>query len=131
MQAAKHILLVEDDIDDQKFFFSAVSRLIPSVQCDIAANGEEAFKMVSIYPSYDVIFMDLNMPVMDGSTCLAKLKLSQYKNIPVVILTTSKNERDKERCKNLGASFYWIKPDSADTLFNGLKSILTKEVKFW
>ena len=120
----KRILLVEDDIDDQVFFINEVNRLDIQVQCDIAHNGEEAYKMVSLYPSYDMIFMDLNMPVMDGSTCLAKLKSSEYKNVPVIILTTSKNERDIERCRNLGAVMYWIKPASAERLFNELENIL-------
>ncbi len=124
----KRILLVEDDSDDQAFFVNAANRVSPILECDIAANGEEALKMVSLYPFYEFIFMDLNMPVMDGSTCLAKLKASQYKKIPVVIFTTSKSERDIERCKTLGVAMYWLKPHSEETLFKELQRIVKTEI---
>ena len=125
MQTAKRVLLVEDDADDQMFFVEALKSIHPLIKCDIAHNGEEALKMVSSSP-YDFIFMDLNMPVMDGCTCLDKLKAGKYKKIPVIILTTSRNPKDIERCKNLGALMYCIKPDSYDALFKELKIILTE-----
>ena len=60
-----------------------------------------------------LIVLDLNMPELDGRQTLKKLKLSnKYKNIPVVIVTTSANKVDVEICNRLGASLYLVKPDS-------------------
>ena len=62
---------------------------------------------------YGLIVLDLNMPAIDGFETLKKLKdHSEYKHIPVIIYTTSRNEAEKERCIQAGAIDYISKPDS-------------------
>ena len=60
-----------------------------------------------------LIVLDLNMPELDGRQTLKRLKSNNdFKNIPVVIVTTSSNKADIDICTRLGASLYLVKPDS-------------------
>lgn len=121
------ILLVEDDIDDQYFFREALSLLSPALSCQIAENGVEALKLLKELPRFDIIFMDINMPKMNGIECLQVLKSNDsYKNIPVVILSTSSDQAYIERCKILGATYYFTKPIIPFELIKKLQDIFKK-----
>ncbi|MFT3908408.1 MAG: response regulator [Ferruginibacter sp.] len=125
----KRILLVDDDVDDQVYFLDAINEINPSMECKLANNGLEALQSIKILPPFDIIFLDLNMPIMNGFECLSSLKKSEaYKNIPVVIFTTSKNFNDIERTKELGASLFLTKPTSFNTLCDKLKQIFETSV---
>lgn len=125
MKKSIRILLVDDDADDQLYFKDAINEISPHLECDVANNGREALQNIVIPPPPDVIFLDLNMPVMNGYECLTELKkTSEYKHIPVIIFTTSKNERDIERTQKLGASLFFTKPSNFSTLCNKLNQIL-------
>ncbi len=122
----KKILLVDDDIDDQFFFADAVKELAQTLECVIANNGLEALghlKDVSPLPS--LIFLDLNMPIMNGFECLAKLKeINLFKEIPVIIFTTSNHPVDVERATSMGANLFLTKPPDFEVLKNKLYDIL-------
>jgi CheY-like chemotaxis protein len=121
------ILLVEDDIDDQYLFQEALNLVNPSISCIVAQNGAVALEVIDHTPPFDVIFMDLNMPKINGFECLKLLKGSKkHRNIPVVILSTSQNEKDIDQCTKLGATSYLVKPISIDVLFRKLKEVLVK-----
>ena len=127
MQTAKRVLLVEDDIDDQELFSEALARIHPTVCCDIANNGAEALEMIENPPAFDIVFMDLNMPKMNGIECLKHLKVHPvYKHVPVIIISTSVRVEEMEKCKELGAAKYFPKPASFDVLFNNLRNILAE-----
>lgn len=121
MKESKRILLVEDDVDDQVYFLDAIAEINPSIECKIANNGLEALQNVQSTPSYDVIFLDLNMPIMNGFEFLNSFKTSKRKeDIPVVIFTTSKNPNDIQRTKELGASLFFTKPNNFKVLCDKL-----------
>ena len=125
MKKARKILLVDDDADDQVYFRDAINELNASLQCDIANNGREALDQIQQPPPPDLIFLDLNMPVMNGYECLEFLKTEErYKNIPVVIFTTSKNKQDVEQARQLGAHLFFTKPTNFNTLCSKLNKIL-------
>ena len=124
MAHSKRILLVDDDVDDQVYFVDAITEINPSIECKIANNGLEALQQIEISSLFDFIFLDLNMPIMNGFECLGSIKTKeQYKNIPVVIFTTSKNSHDIDRAKELGASLFFTKPTNFNILCNKLKQI--------
>lgn len=121
--------MVDDDTDDQVYFLDAVTEINPSMECKIANNGLEALQHVQVPPPFDIIFLDLNMPIMNGFECLSSLKQQErYKKIPVVIFTTSKNAFDIERTRELGANLFFTKPTNFRTLCNKLKQILEKDI---
>ena len=123
-------MLVEDDEDDQYLFCEALLELHPYIDCQIANNGAEALELVKQQPPFDLIFLDLNMPKVDGFECLKRLKANPvHQHIPVVIVSTSRRPEDIEKCKQLGALMFVSKPASFGELFGKMLDILNAEVK--
>jgi CheY-like chemotaxis protein len=118
MKFSKTILLIEDDKDDQEFFIEAISGIKNVVLYFVANNGKEAITKLNntaILP--DIIFSDINMPLMDGIECLSQIRKNPHtKNIPVVILTT---DTRRELVLKMGAKAF-IKKPSACKILSGL-----------
>jgi CheY-like chemotaxis protein len=115
--------LIDDDEDDREIFSLALSTANSSSTYVTATNGEDALRILEDQPDYipDFIFLDLNMPFMDGRSCLKELrKISKLRDVPVIMFTTSSYTKDIEDTLKLGASHYLIKPSS----LNGLVEIL-------
>lgn len=123
------ILIVDDDPEDIELFCEAVSEIDKSISCVEAYNGVEALKILQrdqLLPAF--IFLDINMPFMNGQKCLAELKRNPvYKDIPVVMYSTTRDERQIEECKLMGASFL-TKPNTYDELVSSLKPIMLRKV---
>ncbi len=118
-------MLIDDDPDDQFFFRDAVQTIGPDLDCELASAWQEALNKLIIPPLPDFIFMDLNMPMMNGFDCLAYLKnQNRYRDIPVIIYTTSKNQNDISRTQQLGAKWYMSKPDDFNVLCQKLTKII-------
>jgi len=126
MKAYK-ILLVDDDADDQLFFLDAISAIDKSLHCEVANNGIEAINHLNeTPPPPGIIFLDLNMPKMNGYECLEKIKTSpEFKEIPVVIFTTTANPKEAERTKQMGASSFLTKTSDFKKLKLQLNEILS------
>ena len=105
--------LIDDDIDDQEIFLSVVQDVAPPVRCYTASNGQEGIsKLASGAVKPDLIFLDLNMPLMNGKQFLEECHhLDECRHIPVVILTTSSDKRSMEEARELGARDFVTKPD--------------------
>ena len=108
------VLYAEDDIDDFDFFCEILKSVSPDSHCLNTRDGAETINFLenaTLLP--DIIFMDINMPAMDGKACLRNIKSdSHFKFIPVVVYTTSKNKLDQEHCLQLGAVAYEQKPNN-------------------
>lgn len=116
-------LLADDDADDADLFCEALHRIAAVMKCYKVENGQQVFRFLSegstITP--DVIFLDINMPVMDGWECLKKLKDNlNFRSIPTIIYSTSSAKRDIDLAYRLGASLFVTKPED----FNELCKIL-------
>lgn len=105
--------LIDDDIDDQEIFLSVLEDIAPSIRCYTAANGQEAIsKLTSEEIKPDLIFLDLNMPLMNGKQFLKACNLLDgCRHIPVIVLTTSSDKNSIEETMQLGARDYITKPD--------------------
>src|SRR6187402_2606042 len=102
----KRFLLVDDDNDDRELFSEALATVNPVIICDLAADAEEALNKLHSkdIDAPDMIFLDINLPIMTGWQFLTNLKSQeQYKDIPVIMYSTSSNQRDKDIAKDLGA----------------------------
>jgi CheY-like chemotaxis protein len=107
------ILLVEDDIVDVMSVKRALRDLNVPTPLEVAGNGEEALACLRKpdHPLPGIILLDLNMPRMNGIDFLKLLKADErFRRIPVVVLTTSKEEKDRLESFNLSAAGYMIKP---------------------
>jgi len=133
MDYMPHILLVEDNQDD----FEATERSLkknhfmnPIKWCK---SGQDAIDYVFQQGVYkdnpdvltpDLILLDLNMPGIDGREVLKQIKSDKDKcTIPIVILTTSKDSKDIERCYEIGASTYIQKPVDFDGLTQAIRTM--------
>lgn len=108
------ILLIDDDEDDRWLFAEALNRTVPSVVCESVSGGHEALAYLDKIGEDqlpDVIFLDLNMPGMDGKKCLSLLKRNpKFSSIPVIVYSTSNFHKDIEEAMQLGAQEFIIKP---------------------
>jgi len=102
-------LIVEDNLVNQKITQLMLGNL--GVVTDIAVNGEDALMMLAKY-SYSLVFMDCQMPVMDGYTATEEIRKSNthYANIPIIALTANAMTGDKEKCLAVGMDDYLSKP---------------------
>ncbi len=91
MRTHKILMIVDDDKDDRFFFRSAIRKNNPTFECIEAENGVDALEQLRKAEQLpDFIFLDLNMPKMDGRECLKELKKDKtLKKIPVIIYSTS------------------------------------------
>jgi len=121
------VLNVDDDHEDREFFCEALREIDPSITSLIAGSGMEALSLLqNLDPLPDYIFLDINMPLMDGKQCLKALKsIPEFESIPVIMYSTSTNTREIRECYKLGAEDFLIKPHSFEKLVNDLTSIFT------
>lgn len=119
----KNVYLADDDVDDVEFFQEALADVCDNAAFASGKNGMELLKKL-LYPELpvpDLIFLDINMPLMNGLECLNEIKSHLHlKDIPVVMYSTSASETTIETAYNLGASLFIEKPSD----YNVLKSIL-------
>jgi CheY-like chemotaxis protein len=108
------ILYVDDDSDDCIFLKASVEDTGKEADVICATDGEDAVNYLNSVPSDllpSLIVLDLNMPRWDGRRTLSYLKSHPLlAAIPVVILSTSENEKEKLNCQQLGAISYHKKP---------------------
>lgn len=106
--------LIEDDVDDQEIFLSVMELVAPSARCITATNGEEAIeKLIAKEVQPDVIFVDINMPKMNGKQFLAECtQLESCKKIPIIVLTTTSDRKSMDETMKLGATDYITKPNN-------------------
>ena len=125
MLTPKKILLVEDDPDDQFLFAEAIRELRPTIIYEIANDALEALQKLENSKSYDLIFLDLNLPKMNGFEFLKILKSNTaYDQIPVIIVSTSSRDADIIKGLHLGAKDFLTKPPTIDQLAKNLAEIL-------
>lgn len=130
------ILLVEDNQDDYEATVRSLKKnhfMNPIKWCK---NGRDAIDYLyqrgsyeaSEEPTPDLVLLDLNMPGIDGRQVLETMKSDdKLRHIPVVILTTSADAKDVDKCYDLGASTYIQKPVS----FEGLTEAIRTMKDYW
>jgi CheY-like chemotaxis protein len=123
---AYNISIVDDDEDDHIFIKAAIRNVLPAAIIKSFFDGSEfsanCLKNKSEAPS--LIFLDLNMRLEDGKTTLQNIRRdSALNDVPVIILTTSTDPREKEKCLNLGANDYFVKPYTESDLSGIIESV--------
>lgn len=127
MKHSPLLFLVDDDLDDLMLFRDAIKEIDPLIQIDTAGNGVDALKKLNagLLREPDYIFIDLNMPLMNGIQCLQEIKkIPALSHIPVIIYSTSSYERDILQTINYGAFHYIVKPFSFHELCEKLSKVL-------
>ncbi|MBL7782249.1 MAG: response regulator [Saprospiraceae bacterium] len=119
MSRTAFFFLADDDPDDTLLFEEIVGDCPLPIRLGTAPDGKEALailrKMEGQLP--DILFLDLNMPRMDGKECLREIRSdNRLANIPVVIYTTSSHQRDIDETIALGANGFITKPSDMSDL---------------
>ena len=124
------ILLVEDNPGDVRIAVEALKDCHVPNRLSVTEDGVEAIRFLhgeDVYagsPRPDLILLDLNLPRKDGHQVLAEIKTDDgLRQIPVIVLTTSENERDISRAYDLNANCYVTKPSGLDQLVSVMQSI--------
>jgi CheY-like chemotaxis protein len=137
MNKLAHILLVEDNRMDVELTLDAFreARLLNKIH--VAPNGQDALDYVfgrspyvdrEVYPLPNLILLDLKLPGIDGFEVLRQLKATPVlKRLPVVILTSSKEEGDRALSYDIGANSYLVKPVS----FEGFLGVVRLIEGYW
>ena len=122
-----NLLIIDDDKDDQFFFKEMIKDIDSSIVCNAVNDGIKGCEYLKQYSNPpDLIFLDLNMPNMNGFDFLKVIDPEIIKKIPVIIYTTSNYEADMENAKQLGAKGFLTKPNS----LKELASCLHKAISF-
>jgi CheY-like chemotaxis protein len=116
------ILLVEDNLINRTIATKVLTRM--NLNVHIAENGQEAIDKC-VENKYDLIFMDLMMPVLDGISATKELKKQKLKT-PIIAMTASAFEEDKRKCYQVGMDGFISKPISKQEIINCLSKFLTK-----
>ncbi len=122
----RHVLLVEDNATNQYVALAILKKL--GLKCDAVADGMEAIKALESIP-YDLVLMDVQMPIMDGYEATRNIRDKQSKvlnhNIPIIAMTANALQVDKEKSLEAGMNDYISKPIVFSTLFETLEHWLT------
>ena len=118
------IVCIDDDVDDLDVLCEAIRRVDSNCICHMANNGDLGLKLVKkVNP--DFIFLDINMPVMDGKKILQAIRRDDGLNkIPVCIHSTTVTSKEKDCLMSMGANYCIQKANSFDDLCATLKMLL-------
>ena len=122
-----HILLVEDNEANQFVARQLLSRA--GLQVTVAHNGKESVELVQ-HETYDLVLMDMQMPVMDGiqATLLIR-QLPEGKKLPIIAMTAAASEADRDSCLKAGMDDYISKPIIATELMEKMANHLKPKDK--
>ncbi len=128
-----YILVAEDDADDRFLLETAFAENGFKGKLEFVENGVELLDYLrnlkaedanTEHPLPGFILLDLNMPKKDGREVLKEIKEDpRFKKIPVIVFTTTKNENEINRCYELGANTYVVKPVGFENLVKTIEDI--------
>lgn len=121
------MLLIDDDPDEAMFFSQALSELNLSTNFRYVGNGVETVPKLLVDDGYspDVIFLDINMPIVNGWECLRNLKsFAEYRRIPIVMYSSEDIENEGMAALDVGAAAFMTKPTTYSELKSRLSSLI-------
>lgn len=124
----KKILLVDDDVRNV-YALSSILELY-GMEITFAEDGKEALEWLSEGSSFDLVIMDIMMPEMDGYEAIGKIReIPRYRDLPIIALTAKAMKEDREKCMEVGASDYIMKPVDPDQLISLIRVWLHPKVR--
>ncbi len=127
MLRIKECLIIDDDKDDQEIFLLCIRRITDKVNCTFLNDGIDALALLKTDDSYtpDYIFLDVNMPKMNGIECLKMLRnIPRLSRTKIFMYSTSSEIKTVERSRDLGADDFIVKPTRTHELKEKLSAIL-------
>lgn len=121
-------ILIVDDTKSVHAFVKSLLAKSPGLNVTSVYNGLEAQEILK-KEKFDLIFLDWEMPVMDGPTALAELKAKGLKT-PIIMMTTKNAPDDIQRMLSLGVAEYLLKPFTIDILFEKISYVTGKTFEY-
>jgi CheY-like chemotaxis protein len=123
-----HIIFTDDDEEDFQLFEEALRDINAGNIVEYVRSGKDLIAFLQSHPSPDLIFMDINMPGMNGIECLKELKLNpKYRSLPLIMYTTSNAKNDIDDSFAFGAYMYIHKPSNFESIKKILSEILSTD----
>jgi len=122
----KKCLIIDDDTDDQEIFLMCLRKVNKHIDCKVASDGAEAVSLLQSTIEYtpDYIFIDLNMPKMNGIDCLKKIKsIERLSGTKMFMYSTTSEPHAISQSKDFGANEFIVKPVKTTDLKEKLFSI--------
>ena len=133
MRKSIKCFLIDDDTDDQEIFGQALGNVDNSIECTFANDGVQALEKIKANESFvpDFIFIDMNMPRMNGLQCLEAIKkIDRLQEVTLYMYSTAADPKTIEETKRLGALEFIVKPSNFNELTQKLTQIFNKENSF-
>ena len=129
MKPVQTVLMIDDDIDDQEIFREVLHDIDPLIICLQPLNAKLALSLLlEDNQRPDVIFLDINMPIMNGFEFLEEMMMHErLSSIPVVMYTSSTHHVQQEKAKTLGASDFITKPSDINLIRTALETVVLAE----
>ncbi len=124
------LLIVDDNPINQKFLYYSLKK---HFDLEMADNGLEAVRKLN-EEKFDVVLMDLSMPVMDGAEATQVIRESisfRNKHIPIIFVTTNDFEHERVRCLKIGGDDYLIKPIDIEELLTSIDFHVKQKQEFY
>jgi two-component system, chemotaxis family, sensor kinase CheA len=123
----KKVLLVEDDGRNVYALVTTLEK--KGVVVQVAENGKRAIEILQEQADFDLVFMDIMMPVMGGYEAMKVIRHDLHmEGLPIIALTAKAMKGERDKCMEAGASDYIMKPLNIDQLFSLMRVWLTEQV---
>lgn len=120
------ILYIDDDEEDREIFKEAIEEIDPGIICNVVADGKQGLRTLEelvVVPDY--IFVDVNMPIMNGKQFLKELKKTvRLRSIPVIMYSTTSQPSEIQEFTRLGAQNFLVKPPSFKLVCEALAGVI-------
>lgn len=127
MQNVRKCFFIDDDEDDREFLCAAVESIDDSIECVFAKDGPNAIELIANDLNFvpTLIFIDMNMPLMDGLEVLEKIgQFTNLNDVPKYLYSTSSSQTLIDQALEMGATEFLLKPSSMNELTELLRSKL-------
>jgi DNA-binding response OmpR family regulator len=123
MKSVCSLLVIDDDRDDFDLVAEAVKQIDPEISVSFLDRCEDVYKYKD--HSFDLVFLDINMPQHDGFMWLKGIRESGYKTLPIIMYTNSLRSEHIIQAYTEGANLYYAKPTSFSALIKGLRKLIS------
>jgi len=120
------ILLVEDTFFNQMLAIELLKSRIPGVKIEVAENGQVALEKIESDVAFDLVLMDLKMPVMDGLEATRRIRAQpKWSKLPIIALTANAVQSELDKCSEVGMDAYVTKPIDTEELFATMMKVVS------
>ena len=122
------ILLVEDTFFNQMLAIELLKSRIPSVEIEVAENGRVALEKIESGGTFDLVLMDVKMPVMDGLEATRQIRAQEkWNKLPIIALTANAVQGELDKCREVGMDAYVTKPIDTEELFDTMMKVISAQ----